>query len=238
MLKKMLHKSSLWRLVTMTFLSLCTAPLVTCCSLADDLSARSAKFLTSCSFRAGDTVEKVKEFYKLTENPTVINPSGVLPGVLNLEGDLFNHLPKPESYQQYRLESLGVWIFFGTDGKIKSLRFNRPFKGAIHGVRIGDLESDLLKKFGKPKSTFDGGIDDDFFEIREEKKRKILSELPDPAPKAKISKAFIELETLLNSVPPTLKAMVFDPSDHSFLRLNIDRESKTVKVILTDSCGQ
>jgi hypothetical protein len=49
-----------------------------------------------------------------------------------------------------RLQSKGVWTFFGGDRKATTIRLEAPFKGSVAGIKIGDSLSTLKSKLGEP----------------------------------------------------------------------------------------
>jgi hypothetical protein len=82
----------------------------------------------------GDTYEKVKRAYGTFKTPE----------------------PFQNEQTQLRFETLGVWFFFDKQGKIYSIRLDRPWSGSVHGIRVADPRSRVEAKLGQPDNPQDG----------------------------------------------------------------------------------
>jgi hypothetical protein len=49
-----------------------------------------------------------------------------------------------------RLEERGIWIFLNDENRVRSIRFDRPFRGRIDGVAVGDTAKEVLRIKGRP----------------------------------------------------------------------------------------
>lgn len=97
---------------------------------SDNVSA-SEPFRVNCPFSIGDSVAVVQEFYNIDDEPEKL------------------WAPKGPAFQ-YRLKEYGVWIFFDKDFRIEGLRFNKPYKGSVRGMRIGYPISESKRLNGEP----------------------------------------------------------------------------------------
>lgn len=103
-------------------------------------TSASEKFLVFCPLSAGDSLDKVKEYYNIDEDP-------------RLEGTVF---PGASPAYSYHFPNYGVWIFLDSAKRVKNLRFESPFVGEIEGVSPGDSLEKLLSLKGEPISRFSG----------------------------------------------------------------------------------
>jgi hypothetical protein len=51
---------------------------------------------------------------------------------------------------QLRLPERGLWIFFDSDNRVTQYRFDAPFAGSIHGVKVGDSMAQAQVALGPP----------------------------------------------------------------------------------------
>ncbi len=92
----------------------------------------------------------------------------------------------------------------------------------------GDTLDSTERKFGKPVTVFNAGVHELFFERRDSKISAIIDELPDPASKALVGRAFDEIGKLYNTLAPEAKARILNPKGEHFLRIDIDPDTKRV----------
>jgi hypothetical protein len=82
----------------------------------------------------GDTYDRVKRAYGTFKSPE----------------------PFQNEQTQLRFETLGVWFFFDKQGKIYSIRLDRPWSGSVRGIRVADPKSRVEAKLGQPDNPQDG----------------------------------------------------------------------------------
>lgn len=97
----------------------------------------NSELLINCPLSKGDSVDKVKEFYKISSDPQKLDK-------ITPAGTVF----------QYYLPRYGTWVFFDNRLVVSGVRFDAPFYGAIHGVKIGANENDVRSLMGPPANTF------------------------------------------------------------------------------------
>jgi len=51
---------------------------------------------------------------------------------------------------EFRLQARGIWVFLGPDNKALQYRFDAPFAGAIHGVKLGNTIAQTRAVLGAP----------------------------------------------------------------------------------------
>jgi len=88
--------------------------------------------------RLGDTYEKIKAAYSISETPEPFISQGKQDGT------------------ELRLAKLGIWFFFDDSGKIRTIRLDAPFSGALAGIKIGDPKEKLEPALGKGTDAFSG----------------------------------------------------------------------------------
>ena len=87
----------------------------------------------------GDTYEKVKAAYKISQAPE----------------PFISSITKKQDGTMLQLKQLGVWFFFDASGKISAIRFDAPFAGTVSGIKIGDTRSTVERILGKPEPSDD-----------------------------------------------------------------------------------
>jgi hypothetical protein len=186
---------------------------------AHGLVGAASKFHVQCPLRKGDPVTKVKEFYGIAFAPKKLDkpwPSGTA--------------------FLYHFREYGVWVFFDSNLRIQSLRFDAPFGGKIGGIAIGDTKDQVRRVKGEPMRRFDGTLDAEALATRKRRKLDILDGLPDPAPKEQVLRAFKEIAGLDASPIPRATAWVFNPGSPSFVRYDFGSLSGRVQTIFAN-CG-
>jgi hypothetical protein len=175
------------------------------------------KFYTECAISKGDSVDKVKQFYRIPVDPQEIAP------------------PAPFRYQ-YHLGEYGIWVFFDELKQVSSLRFDAPFRGRIGGIAIGDTADRLRSVRGEPALQRMGLPDITQQRKREQQVQALLNALPDPAPKSKVLETFAEINRIRSAPPKWNTAWLYDPSEPSFVRYEIGPDDNRVQLILVNSC--
>jgi hypothetical protein len=177
-----------------------------------------APFLEQCPFKRWASIDTVKEFYRITDDP-VEEPSPFAG----------SGIPHPRSWERstyhYLLGAYGVVVRFGTDLQMLELGVRRPFRGAIGGVAIGATKEDVQRIRGKNFHFEANSRDPAFLKLQRELKSKVLQKLPDPAPHGEISKAVDEIRSA-SGFPPGLTPyllMLPDPAPKKDVREALER---------------
>jgi len=106
----------------------------------------------NCDISTDMTVEQFKKKFSVRKDP--------------LDMYTEHNRPKNITDQQlmvinkkyYRFENYGMWVFFSMEGQLDTLRFEKPYRGTVGGVHIGDSMEELLKVKGMPESNDSNGI--------------------------------------------------------------------------------
>jgi hypothetical protein len=199
-------------IVTVLFLMLALA---TSESFAED----DDKFYTECTISRGDSVDKVKQFYRVPVDPQEMA------------------LPIPFSRYQYHLEQYGIWVFFDELKRVSGLRFDAPFRGRIGGIVIGDTADRLRSLRGEPIRQFRGLPDFTQQKKREQQAVAMLEALPDPVPKSELLAKLVEIGRMLGDPIKFNTAWVYDPNEPSFARYDIGPDDNRVQSIFVNSCS-
>ena len=195
-----------------------TASLVIAWALTFKMEANASEnFLESCPIKAGDSVEQVKEFFKITEDPT--HSASLAPG--------------GPSYT-YHFPAYGIYIFFDDAKLVRTLRFEPPFTGKVEGVSIGDSKDQILKLKGEPTKRFRGFYDSVALDARRRRKFDILDSLPDPAPKELVRKAFAEIAAIDRLPYPFAQAWAYTSNERRLLRYDLSEVNGKVLMVFTD----
>jgi hypothetical protein len=176
------------------------------------------KFYTECAISQGDSVNKVKQFYRAPADPLKMAP------------------PTPYRYQ-YHLEQYGIWVFFDELMRVSSLRFDAPFRGRIGGIAIGDTADRLRSLRGEPIRQLSGLPDLTQEKKREQQVQALLKALPDPVPKYKVLETFAEINRIRTDPIKYNTGWLYDPSKPSFVRYEIGPDDNRVQSILLNSCS-
>jgi hypothetical protein len=176
-----------------------------------------SEFLQNCPIKKGDPLSKVKEFYRISAEPQMADK------------------PTPGgSYSSYHFTEYGVYVFFDAARNVQTLRFDRPFAGKIDGVAIGATKEEVVRLKGEPVKEFQGLPDMSVFQERKKRQQSLIENLPDPAPKELVRKAYAEIDAI-NALPFVYEtAWIFKSSDRGFLRYDFGAFSSKVETILSD----
>lgn len=171
-------------------------------ALAGAVSA-AEDYLHYCPLKKGDPITTVKEFYQIGAEPKALNNKGVA---------------GTPSYG-YEFKEYGVAILLDENWRVVHLNFKRPFGGKIEGGRIGDPAPELIAVKGQPFKKVLGMVDLAQREAWSKRKREIIEQLPNPAPREQVMRAFAAVEQvnsqplLFSSGPHLLETAVQDPAD-------------------------
>jgi hypothetical protein len=176
------------------------------------------KFYTECAISQGDSVNKIKQFYRVPVDPQKMAQ------------------PTPYRYQ-YHLDQYGIWMFFDELMRVSSLRFDAPFRGRIGGIAIGDTADRLRSLRGEPIRQFTGLPDLTQEKKREQQVQALLNALPDPVPKSKVLETFAEINRIRTGPIKYNAAWLYDPDKPSFVRYEIGPDDNRVQSILVRSCS-
>lgn len=196
------------------------ASLLSTTLVADSQTPNQSK----CNLQSGDSLEKVKEFLRITDDPEPIK-------------DSTSDYPGKAAYQ-YKLSQRGIWIFFDRVPRVSMLRFDKPFSGSVYGIRIGYSRDQLDALFGKPVEEFDSFPDTEALAFREQRKQELLDRLPDPVPKKTLFAVFDQIDKIDREPFPQLKALVYLVSPHERLRVDISPRDRRIRMIFawTGAC--
>lgn len=176
------------------------------------------EFLQNCPLKKGDPLLRVKEFYRISAEPKLLEK--LPPGVTGY----FYHFPE-----------YGVYIYFNGNKNIIAMQFGRPFSGKIERISVGDAKEYVASIHGEPVKKAQGLLDVDLIESRKKRKLEIVESLPDPSPKDQIRKAFLAIDEV-NSLPVTFStAWVFKSREGANIRYDIGSTSNKVQTIMSDN---
>jgi hypothetical protein len=191
----------------------------------ESLAQEDEKFYTECAIAQGDSLDKVKQFYRIPVDPQKSEP------------------PTPYRYL-YHLGQYGVWVFFDEQLRVSNLRFDAPFRGQIGGVAIGDAAARVLSLRGEPTHQLQGLVEATQVQMREQQVQTVLKALPDPVPKSKVLEIVAEINRIRTAPLKFNTAWVYgyppggDPTKPSYVRYEIGPDDNKVQSILLNSCSQ
>jgi hypothetical protein len=175
-------------------------------------------YLHYCPLKKGDPISTIKEFYQIGAEPMALNNKGGA---------------GTPSYA-YDFKEYGVTIFLDENWRIVHLIFKRPFGGKIEGIRVGDQAPELIEKKGKPLTKVQGALDLAQREAWSKRKREIIEQLPNPAPKEQVMKAFAAVEQV-NSQPLLYSSgWVYKNADGVAVRYDIGATEEQVQGIVSE----
>jgi hypothetical protein len=90
------------------------------------------RFDDACPIRLGDPWEHIRVLLGISEESTPYTVDG-----------------RPQG-SHIRLEEQGIWIFLDDANRVRSIRFDRPFRGRIDGVAVSDRATEVLRIKGRP----------------------------------------------------------------------------------------
>lgn len=180
-----------------------------------------ANFLEQCPFTKGDSIQTVKQYYQILEEPKSVS-FGAGAGATQF---------------QYHFPQYGVWLFLDSNQQINSIRLEAPFKGGVGGVSIGSSLADLISIKGNVARPFQGFFDLDDQKRRKEAKNKLLEALPDPTPKYLINNMVAEYARIDAEPMKFMKAYSYGQlSVPGWARYDVSETTSRVHIILTNSC--
>lgn len=181
-------------------------------------ASASEDYLHYCLLKKGDPINTIKEFYQIGAEPKALNNKGAA--------------GKP-SYA-YEFKEYGVTIFLDENWRVLHLVFRRPFAGKIEGIRVGDYAPDLIELKGQPFSKVQGMLDLEQREAWSRRKREIIEQLPNPAPREEVMKAFAAVEQV-NSQPLLFSAgWLYKNTDGTVVRYDVGATEQMVQEILSE----
>ena len=174
-----------------------------------------------CPTREGDSIDAVRKQYGLSADPA----------------PLARNTPGGSAYQ-YNLVERGMFIFFDAGGRVASMRFNRPFRGKIGGVAVGDSKDAVRKLRGEPNSTMPQAMPDMYdLEDRRRRKTALIEALPDPAPKAEVRRVFDDMAKIDLQPIRYLVGWVYKAGSPNFVRYDFGSPNDTVQIVFARSCA-
>jgi hypothetical protein len=185
-------------------------------SLAGAVSA-TEDYLHYCPLKKGDPISTIKEFYQIGAEPKALNNKGGA---------------GTPSYA-YDFKEYGVTIFLDENWRILHLIFKRPFGGKIEGIRVGDHAPELIEKKGQPFTKVQGAPDLAQREAWSKRKREIIEQLPNPAPKEQVMQAFAAVEQV-NSQPLLFSSGWVYKSAEGAVRYDIGATEDQVQGIVSE----
>ena len=171
----------------------------------------------ACHIKKGDTLQLVRAFYRLNYDPS---PEP--------------HAPGKSFGSTYHFNEYGVWVFFDKDQKVQSLRFEKPFRGKIGGVAVGETRDQVVRDKGPCQNEFRGMPDADEFANRDERIRKLVAKLPDTVPKAVAAKTIETVVQIQKEQPKFNTACSYTDSNGRFCRYDFGSTSGVVQIIFSD----
>jgi hypothetical protein len=192
------------------------APQKTSKTQSPSMASGKTDFLKECPLKKGDPLSRVKEFYRVSNDPE-------------------KHPPAPGKTQYvYHFVECGVWVFFDNALLVQTLRFDRPFSGKIEGVSVGNTKEELVKLKGEPLKKFRGIPDAEQLDDKKKLAAEIIDRLPDPAPKRLVRNAFADVEAL-HALPISWnEAWTYTGADRGLLRYDIGSLRGKVQTIFSD----
>ena len=174
------------------------------------------KFYAECPISQGDSVNKVKQFYRIPVDPQMLG--------------------SPTTYRyQYHLEGYGIWVFFDEQLRVLSLRFDAPFRGRFGGIAIGDTSARVLALRGEPTRQLQGLVEGTQLKKREQQVQAVLEALPDPVPKSKVLETVAEINRIRTDPLKFNTAWLY--AKPGFVRYDISPDDNKVQSILANSCS-
>ncbi|MBA5689807.1 hypothetical protein [Rugamonas apoptosis] len=181
------------------------------------VASAEVDYFRNCPIKKGDSILTVKEHYKI-----------------NYEPQMYEKATPGGTYYNYHLTEYGIYIFLDASKNVLSLRFDAPFSGKIDGVSVGDTKENVVKLKGEPLKQFEGLPDTEVIEGRKKRALLIIENLPDPASKDQVRKAFSEIEAIRALPLPFETAWMFKGNERGFLRYDFGSISSKVESILSD----
>jgi len=175
-------------------------------------------YLHYCPLKKGDPISTVKEFYQIGTEPKALNNKGAA---------------GTPSYV-YEFKEYGVTIYLDENWRVLHLTFKRPFGGKIEGIRVGDHAPELIEKRGQPYTKVQGMLDLGQREAWSKRKREIIEQLPNPAPKDQVMKAFAAVEQV-NAQPLLFSSgWMFKGADGVVVRYDVGVTEEVVQEVLSE----
>ena len=174
------------------------------------------KFLVFCPINIGDSVAKVKEYFQIAEEPKPADRVGA-----------------PE--YTYHFPAYGIYIFFDVAKRVKTLRFESPFSGAIDGISVGNSKERVLKLKGEPTKRMEGMPDKTVsLESRLKLKADIIENLPDSVPKELVRRTLTQMADIDRLTFLRMEAWLYKSSERGLLRYDFSPLSTNVEIIFSD----
>jgi hypothetical protein len=142
--------------------------------------------LEQCPFKRWASIDAVKEFYGLADDP-IEEPSPLA------RTPLYRGSPYIGSSYYYLLPQYGVVIRFGSDLQMLEFGVRKPFGGKIGGVAIGATKDAVRRTRGDTSDVWSNSRDPAFLKLQRELRSKVLQQLADPAARSEILKAVKEI---------------------------------------------
>ncbi|MBA5687677.1 hypothetical protein [Rugamonas apoptosis] len=175
-------------------------------------------YLHYCPLKKGDPISTVKEFYQIGAEPKALNNKGAA---------------GTPSYA-YEFKEYGVVIFLNENWRVLHLSFKRPFAGKIEGIKVGDFAPGLIQMKGQPFKKVQGMLDQEQREAWFKRKREIIEQLPNPAPREQVMKAFAAVEQV-NSQPLLFSSgWLYKNADGAVVRYDVGATEEMVQEILSE----
>ena len=108
--------------------------------------------VSECNIAGGLTVEQFKQEYYLLDDPKLMYTDANRP--TQLTDQQLMRINK----KYYRFKEFGIRVFFDMQGKLKTIKIEPPFKGAIGEIYLGDSKELLFEIKGIPDVDDANGI--------------------------------------------------------------------------------
>jgi hypothetical protein len=73
----------------------------------------------------------------------------------SVEAKSYSNSDRDENKLELDLRDRGLIVFFDSDHKVYTIRFQAPFAGSVGGVRIGDTRTSVVSRLGLPLRSWD-----------------------------------------------------------------------------------
>jgi hypothetical protein len=146
-----------WFLLSLAVLPSCASPAdangKSAPPAAADLSSAAPRPLqVTLPVKIGATRAEVRDAYQGEKELVVPARRAARPNLAALAP------PKDDDdMESLRYPAVGVWFFFDATDRVKGIRIEAPFAGAIRGLSIGDPATAVTEKLGEPTAKFNFG---------------------------------------------------------------------------------
>ena len=127
-------------------------PVVKSSSTTSPTKIDSVLSISECKFNYDISLEDFIKTFSLKKQPVQMSRNS------GINDKLPESVKRRINKSYFRFKEYGIWVFFNSNDKFNSLRFEAPFTGTIGGVRIGETLSNLGQKKGRPDTEGANGL--------------------------------------------------------------------------------